>query len=639
MLGQKITMVSIAFILVLVVLSLAGSLVARFDPNTLSAGGAGPLETPSVRNWLGTDALGRDTASRLIAGTRLVLRDSVIVTSLTILIAVPIGLIAGYFQGWRDGLLMRALDATYSIPPIVLVLAIAQVTNQNLPWLLLGIAVAFVPTLSRLVRSQTLQLREELFIEASRGIGTPTSRILLRRVLPNTIPPVVVQSTIIMSQTIFMQATLAILAVGYPVGSAAWGSMLNDAYETIYADPWAIAYPGLAIALTVLAFNAIGDGLRDALGLGSHHGYGRKVKLGLTEAVSRTRSSTRAITAGAPATPTQTEASEHAEGPPLLDVRNLTVDLKRSSGFTTAVADVSFQVQRGEAVGLVGESGSGKTLTSLSIMRLLQSPPFRVGGEVRLNGVDLQELSLPQMRRVRGREISMIFQDPMSALNPAQTVGKQIAESILLHDDVSRRVAGQRAIEMLAKVGIPDPRRRADAYPHEFSGGMRQRAMIGIALASSPKLLIADEPTTALDVTVQAQILELLKSLQDELELAIVFVTHDLGIVAEFCDRAVVMYAGQIIEMGPTRTLFEASAHPYTEALLAARSGLDERGGTFAGIRGQVPQLGEMPPGCRFEPRCSYATQECASGLIGLDQLNDASVRCIRPLVPKGAVR
>jgi peptide/nickel transport system ATP-binding protein/peptide/nickel transport system permease protein len=323
----------------------------------------------------------------------------------------------------------------------------------------------------------------------------------------------------------------------------------------------------------------------------------------------------------------------------LLQVRDLTVDLQRSEGVLTAVAGVSFDISAGEALGLVGESGSGKTLTSLSIMRLLQSPPFQLSGEVLLNGTDLLKLTLPQMRRIRGREVAMIFQDPMSALNPAQTVGKQVAESIRLHDDVSARDAQRRAIDMLAKVGIPDPRRRADAYPHEYSGGMRQRAMIAIALACSPKLLIADEPTTALDVTVQAQILELLRGLQDELGLAILLVTHDLGVVAEFCDRAVVMYAGQVVETGRTQVLFESPHHPYTSALLAARSGLDDRGRQFKGIHGNVPQLSEMPSGCRFAARCEFAAPECSAAPIDLDRLEDGAVRCIKPLSHKGVDR
>jgi oligopeptide/dipeptide ABC transporter ATP-binding protein len=286
-------------------------------------------------------------------------------------------------------------------------------------------------------------------------------------------------------------------------------------------------------------------------------------------------------------------------------------------------------------LGLVGESGCGKTVTSLSILRLVPSPPGRVtAGAIRFAGRDLLGLAFRELRHVRGGEIAMVFQDPMASLNPAFTVGNQLIEAQRLHRAVSRVAARARAEELLARVGIPDPGRRLDEHPHQFSGGMRQRVMIAMALANEPRLLIADEPTTALDVTTQAEVLDLLRSLQRELGMAVLFVTHDLGVVADFCDRLAVMYAGQIVETGRVDDVFAAPRHPYTEGLLASvpEPGVDRR---LVAIPGTVPNPGAFPIGCRFHPRCRYAEDRCATDPVALT----AGARCVRchELVLEGA--
>jgi oligopeptide/dipeptide ABC transporter ATP-binding protein len=292
--------------------------------------------------------------------------------------------------------------------------------------------------------------------------------------------------------------------------------------------------------------------------------------------------------------------------PELLHVEDLEVTIRTDEGDIRPVAGVSFQLRRGETLGLVGESGCGKSITALSLMGLLP-PTARVSrGRIAFDGRDLLTLSEDERRRLRGSEMAMVFQEPMTSLNPVYTVGDQIAEAIRLHQGLPKSLARERAIEMLRKVGIPSPERRVDEYPHQMSGGMRQRVMIAMALSCNPKLLIADEPTTALDVTIQAQILELMKELRDEFGMAIIIITHDLGVVAEMADRVAVMYAGRIVEEGDVRTIFGRPSHPYTEGLLRSIPRLDQARGRLHVIPGTVPSPLHLPRGCRFSTRCPY---------------------------------
>ena len=299
---------------------------------------------------------------------------------------------------------------------------------------------------------------------------------------------------------------------------------------------------------------------------------------------------------------------------PLLSLRHLVTAFETDEGYLRAVDDVSFDVLPGRTLGIVGESGCGKSVTSLSIMRLVPSPPgFIERGEALFEGRDLFQLPESEMRSLRGNEISMIFQEPMTSLNPVYTVGSQIVEAIRLHQDMSRRAAKVRAIELLDLVGIPAPAERIDSYPHTLSGGMRQRVMIAMALACEPRLLIADEPTTALDVTIQAEILGLLRDLRRERGLGVLFITHDLGVIAETCDDVVVMYAGRIAESGPVAEIFTQPKHPYTKGLLSSIPRLDHpRKTRLPIIEGMVPGLLDLPPGCRFQNRCPYREEACA---------------------------
>ncbi len=316
----------------------------------------------------------------------------------------------------------------------------------------------------------------------------------------------------------------------------------------------------------------------------------------------------------------------------LLEVNDLRTHFHTDGGVVKAVDGVSFTLNKGKILGIVGESGCGKSITSLSIMRLLAAGPgCAVTGRILFDGVDLLGLTEAEMHRIRGNRISMIFQEPMTSLNPLFTVGDQIMESVLLHQKAGKREARDRAIDMLRLVGIPSPEKRVDAYPHQLSGGMRQRVMIAIALACNPKLLIADEPTTALDVTIQAQILDLMAQLREELGTSIILITHDLGVVAEMADEVVVMYCGKVVEQADVGTLFENPRHPYTQGLLRSIPPLDGAVSRLPIVRGVVPSPSRMPAGCAFHPRCDCADERCGREAPPMTAGTDAHrVRCFR---------
>ena len=314
---------------------------------------------------------------------------------------------------------------------------------------------------------------------------------------------------------------------------------------------------------------------------------------------------------------------------PILEVKNLQTHFKTSNGIARAVDDVSFAVRPGETLGIVGESGCGKSVTSLSIMRLVPMPPgFHPGGQILFDGRDLLKLPEREMRKLRGDDIAMIFQEPMTSLNPIFKVGAQIGESLRQHKGMSKRDARLEAIKLLERVGIPDPSKRVDDYPHQMSGGMKQRVMIAMALAMNPRLLIADEPTTALDVTVQAQILDLLKRLQVERDMGVVLITHDLGVVAEVADRVVVMYAGRVVESADADELFERPRHPYTLGLFRSLPHLDGERGRLETIPGMVPRATQYPTGCRFRNRCGFAGPACGEEPVLAEVGPDHAVAC-----------
>jgi len=317
----------------------------------------------------------------------------------------------------------------------------------------------------------------------------------------------------------------------------------------------------------------------------------------------------------------------------ILSINNLVTEFDTDEGRVRAVDNVSFTAQSGQTLGIVGESGCGKSVTALSIMRLLPQPMGQiVSGSIELDGTDLTQLPIPQMEKIRGAKIAMVFQEPMTALNPVHAIGRQLTEALLIHKDITPNAAIREAVGMLDRVGIPSPDVRMTEYPHQLSGGMRQRVVIAMALACKPHLLIADEPTTALDVTIQAQILELIKELQAEMGMSVILITHDLGVIAETCDEVVVMYAGKVAEKGSVFDIFDRAAHPYTKGLLKSIPTLNtEPKSTLSVIDGMVPGLLDLPEGCRFENRCKFSNQTCVGKAPGLEEIKDQHyVSCLR---------
>jgi peptide/nickel transport system ATP-binding protein len=520
------------------------------------------------------------------------------IVGIAAVIAIPLGLIAGFFRGAIDSVTMRLMDAMFSFPPLILALTVAALLGASINDTALAIGVVFVPGFVRLIRSQVIAVREESYIEAARSLGASSNRIIRRHVLPNVASPVIIQLFLALGFALLVEAGLSYLGIGEQPPTPSWGGMLQEGFSFIYDSPWALVFPGLAIMLTVLSFNLLADGLRDALGRERP-----RVKRQRGERAAKRAAST---VAAQPRSPGEIEAPVA-----LLKVEGLGVEFLTNGQWLPVLEDANFEVLRGKTLGLVGESGSGKTVSALAIMGLLPTRSARASGSALFDGRDLMGLSPSQLRRIRGNEIAMIFQEPMTSLNPAFTVGNQVAEQVRTHLHLSRDESWRVAIEMLDRAEIPDAKNRAKDYPHAFSGGMRQRVMIAMALSCSPKLLIADEPTTALDVTTQAQIVELLHALKREENMAMIFVTHDLGVIADVADDVVVMYAGQVVENAEASDAFVRPRHPYTEALLSSIPQLSVPGEHLHAIPGMVPRPDQYPAGCRFAPRCTYVEERC----------------------------
>lgn len=614
--------VSLGWLVLVTVAAIFAPWIAPYDPNAQDL--SNTYEGISSAHWLGTDDLGRDVLSRLIYGSRISMQITFETVAIALVLALVIGLVAGFRGGRTDYLLMRGADAGLAFPPLVLALAVVAVLGSGVNDISLAFAIVFAPGFARFIRGQTLAIKEESFVEASTSIGTPPTRIVLSRILPNVLTGLAVGIAIALGAALLTSSGLSFLGLGPPPPAASWGSMLEEAYNTaLFTHPWSLVPSGLVIALTVLAFNSLGDAMRDTVSgattKGRHHGA--RTQRGLTAV-----SDTAEVEAARP-----TDRPER-EGSALLEVRGLCIEFDSEAGPIRVVDEASFDVKRGQIVGLVGESGCGKTVSSLAILRLLSSPPARiVGGSIRFDGRELLEADFNEMRRIRGREISMVFQDPLASLDPSFTIGSQLMEAIRLHEKLSRSAARARAVKLLQSVHIPDPTRRLSAYPHQLSGGMRQRVMIAMALSCSPRLLIADEPTTALDVTIQAQIVELLQELREEMDLAVLFVTHDLALISELSDEIAVMYAGEVVEQAPTAELFSRPRHPYTAALLSASPGAVSTNGRPALLTGHVPQAGQFPAGCRFHPRCAFAEDTCRHEALALEVVADGHLcRCRR---------
>jgi oligopeptide/dipeptide ABC transporter ATP-binding protein len=571
-------------------------LIAPYDPTQVGHVSIEDIyQAPSGAHILGTDDGGHDVLSALLYGARVSLLVGFAAAAIALAIGGLVGIVAGYRAGWVGSLLMRITDFFLVIPDLALQIVLVAVIGPSLGTIILVIGILGWTTTARLVRSQTLSVRERKYVMRARAIGAGDAHILRRHILPAVLPLMLANMVLVVSLAILSESTLAFLGLGDPT-IVSWGKMLNFAFDrgAVSAGAWwALLPPGFAIVWVVLATTLLGTALEDALNprLKRHH----------LEAPGSDVASTR------PRTDALLRPDSTA---PILRVRDLSIEFTVEGRALRAVDGVSFDLRRGETLGLVGESGCGKTTTVLGILRLLPPGGRIVSGSVLFEGQDLLDLDGAALRAFRWTRLSLVFQGAMNALNPVRTVGDQIQEAVRLHAPrTTKREAADRASTLLERVGIG--RRRANEYPHTYSGGMRQRAMIALALACDPDVIVADEPTTALDVMIQAQILDLLGGIARDFGMGIILVTHDLGVVAQVCDRVVVMYGGVVAEENDAATLFASPQHPYTQQLLQSFPDLAHPDRPLRGIPGSPPRLDAMPVGCRFAPRCPHAFDRC----------------------------
>ncbi len=550
LLANRLATLGLIILLLTAIVALCAPLLPLADPDATNL--LQRLLPPlSPGHLLGTDPLGRDVLSRLIWGTRVSLAVGISATLLAALFGTLIGLLAGYAGGRTDSLLMRLIDMLMAFPYILLALAIVAVLGPGLLNALYAIAVVNIPFFARNIRGLTVGLRQRDFVQAARLSGKSHASVLFTEVLPNVMPVIVVTMSTTIGWMILETAGLSFLGLGTQPPDADLGSMLGQGRAQMFSAPHVSLVPGIMIFLLVMSFNLLGDGIRDLLD--------PRLRSGVLQRAQAVTTVTR------PAVP-----AAKTDGA-LLEVVDLAVSFRAGKQAQQAVKGISFHLQRGECLGLIGESGSGKSVTALSIMGLLASPPGEIsGGAVYVDGEEMLSLSPDALRQRRGARVAYIFQDPLSTLHPQLRIGDQIVEAIQAHQPLSRSQARQKAIALLEDVGIPDAAARFNAWPHQLSGGQRQRVGIAMALANDPEIIIADEPTTALDVTVQARILELLQNLRRERGLTLLFITHDFGVIAQICDRVAVMRHGEIVESGDTATVLADPQHDYTRRLIAS---------------------------------------------------------------------
>lgn len=602
--GSKIALMILALIALSAIFA---PLLAPHDPTAIDMKG----QPPSSEFWFGTDNLGRDVFSRLLYGGRYSLTVGLAATGLALLAGAIFGSIAAVSGKVVSEIIMRIMDIIMSIPGIALAaVAVVVFKNPEHPEKMLGVIIAaigfvYIPQLTRIVRANVLSEYGEDYVNAVVVSGARAPWILTKHVARNTAAPVLVFATVLVADAIILEASLTFIGAGLQEPTPTWGNILSSAQQGVLRGEWWQAlFPGLAIMITVLCLNILSEGITDAM-----------VAAPTGPVVAEHREEDQLLTDPVKAYATQHDAlvarldrlaevesqrtDRYAPEPgttPLLEVKDLCIRFPRH-GDVNVVDHVSFSVAAGETMGLVGESGCGKSITAFAIMGLLD-PKAEISGEVYYKGEDLLQMDVDKRRGLLGHEMAMIYQDALSALNPSMLIKSQMAQ-------LTKRGGTRSAEELLELVGL-DPKRTLESYPHELSGGQRQRVLIAMALTRDPNLIIADEPTTALDVTVQKQVIELIKNLQEKLGFAMVFVSHDLALVAEVAYSITVMYAGQVIEQASTRELLTDPQHEYTRGLLGAVLSIEAGSGRLHQVPGTVPSPQDFPVGDRFAPRSSH---------------------------------
>ena len=563
---------ALSVLLLIVLAAIFAPLLTSYSPNAASV--LNVLQGPGAGHLLGTDGAGRDVWARLLYGARYTLAGALLATVVAAILGITSGLVAGYYGKWFEAASSWVTTLLMALPGIVVLLAARAVLGPSLWTVMIIFGVLLAPAFYRLVYTAVSGVRNELFVDAARVSGVSDFRIIARHILTVVRAPIIIQGSIVFGIAIAVQVGLDFLGFG-DQSIPTWGNMLNDGFTNLYRDPQLVVWPGLAIVLTTVALTLIANALRDEL----EH-----------SARPRRRRGAVATAAAGPVGPDSDtivhEAPNSSAQAPLLDVEGLAVGYPQADGSVTRVVNnVSLDIRRGEVHGLIGESGSGKTQTAWSVLRLLPAGGEILQGSIRFDGEDLSRVSDAKMRDIRGGRIAYIPQEPMSNLDPSFTIGSQLTEPMQIKLGVSKSEAKARALKLLGQVGIPNPERIFASYPHELSGGMAQRALIAGAVSCEPDLVIADEPTTALDVTIQAEILDLLRELQKELGVTILIVTHNFGVVADLCDRVSVMQKGRIVETGPARAVFADPQHPYTRSLFDAILDESQARGPYAETR------------------------------------------------------
>jgi ABC-type dipeptide/oligopeptide/nickel transport system ATPase component/ABC-type dipeptide/oligopeptide/nickel transport system permease subunit len=556
LLRNPLAAISGAFILLVVLTALTAPLIAPFDPLQLNLEKV--LLAPSAEHLLGTDSAGRDIFSRIIFGAQSTLIAAILVVVTSILVGVPTGLLAGYYGGKFDGIASWISNMLQSLPGIIVLLAINAAFGSSIVVAMVVFGVLIAPGFFRLTRTAVMGVRNELYVDAARVSGLSDFRIMVRHILTVVRAPIIIQSAVISGIAISIQSGLEFLGLG-DSSLVSWGVMLNEGFLNIYISPNLVLWPGLVISLTIAAFVLLGNSLRDALEDTQKVSAKKARKAKEQETVA-----------------TETVLNPKMSEDHLIQVSGLSVGYPQADGSLNRVVEgVSLHVDKGEVLGIVGESGSGKTQTAFSILGLLPENAQIPEGHIIFNGLELVsstggKISQKRMTELRGKKIAYIPQEPMSNLDPNFRVGYQLTRPMVKVLGISKAEAKQRVLKLLDMVGIVNPERVYNSFPHEVSGGMAQRILIAGAISCEPDLLIADEPTTALDVTVQAEVLDLLRDLQKRLGMGMVLVTHNFGVVADLADRIVVMQYGKIVESGDVRSILRSPQHPYTQTLLSS---------------------------------------------------------------------
>jgi peptide/nickel transport system permease protein len=608
-LRQPLAVLPLGYLALLVLGSALAPALAPYRPGATNLDRV--LAWPSVAHPLGTDELGRDVLTRLMYGGQISLVHAAVVVLTVLVVGVAGGIVAGFAEGWAGRAFTVVVDVLLAVPVIMTLLVVLAVVGDDQTIVMVAFGILVSPGLARVVRGATFAIRQELYVSAARVCGLSGRQIVLRHVLPRVAGPIIVQVSLLAGGALLIDAGLSYLGFGTQPPTPTWGDMIAEASAVIDRQPWLLVPPGVVLGLAILAFGMLGDIVRDATADHTRgvRGHPRRRRHTLTPAPARC------------VTPS----------PVLLSLRGISVALPGPGGDTVVVEDLDLEIGAGETVGLVGESGCGKSMTGRAVLDLLPGNGTVTAGSVLFDGADLAVAGKRAMRRLRGSRIALVSQDPVAALDPMWTVGRQVDELVRRHHGGTRAAVRARTLDLLREIRLPDPEAVVGRYPHELSGGMAQRVAIAMALSGRPQLLIADEPTTALDVTVQAEILALLRQLQAQRGMSILLITHDLTVVAALCRRAYVMYAGHVVESGPVRALFDRPLHPYTAGLLDALPAETARGGRLVAIPGAVPEPATWPRGCRFWPRCTLATPNCSAAPVPVvEPVSGRQTRCLR---------